>query len=270
MTEADAAPLVVHVIHRLGTGGLENGLVNIINRTPVERFRHAVVCLTDATAFAQRIKRSDVAIVSLHRSSGHSFGLYWRLWKALRQLRPNVVHTRNLSALEGQIPAFFIRGARRVHGEHGRDVFDLHGANRKYNLLRRAIKPLVQRYIAVSKDLAVWLKATVGVNPTRIRQIYNGVALELFYPRKGERPDLAPPGFVPPGGLVIGTVGRLAEVKDQLTLVRAFAEVLRQSPAHKDRLRLVIIGDGPLRPARRGVHPGGGHRALRLAGGRPR
>ena len=54
---------------------------------------------------------------------------------------------------------------------------------------------------------------------------------------------------MPPGGLVIGTVGRLAEVKDQLTLVRAFAEVLRQSPAHRDRLRLVIVGDGPLRPA---------------------
>lgn len=241
-------PLVAHVIHHLGTGGMENGLVNIINRTPSERFRHAVICLTDAGPFARRISNPNVKIVSLQRAPGHSFALYWRLWSALRQLRPQIVHTRNLAALEGQIPALFVFKARRVHGEHGRDVFDLQGANRKYNLLRRAIRPLVQRYIAVSKDLAQWLTKRVGVQAGRIRQIYNGVDQTLFYPRRGARPNLAPPGFIPPDGMLIGTVGRLADVKDQPTLVRAFARALRTRPDFRERLRLVIVGDGPLRP----------------------
>lgn len=240
-------PLVAHVIHRLGTGGMENGLVNLINRTPRGRYRHAVVCLTDAGPFARRITRPGVDVVSLDRGTGHSFALYWRLWKALRRLAPSVVHTRNLAALEAQIPALFVPGARRVHGEHGRDVFDLHGANRKYNLLRRAIRPLVQRYIAVSRDLEQWLVGTVGVAPKRVRQIYNGVDQDLFHPRIAGRPDLAPRGFVPPGGLVVGTVGRLAAVKDQATLVRGFAMVLRDRPAWRGRLRLAIVGDGPLR-----------------------
>ena len=39
-------PLVVHVVHSLETGGLENGVVNLVN-TAGERFRHAVICLTD-------------------------------------------------------------------------------------------------------------------------------------------------------------------------------------------------------------------------------
>ena len=240
-------PLVVHVIHQLGTGGLENGLVNIINRTPPERYRHAIVCLSDAGPFARRIERSDVSVVSLHRDPGHSFRLYWRLYLALHQLRPSVVHTRNLAALEGQIPALFVPGARRVHGEHGRDVFDLQGTNRKYNLLRRAIRPLIQRYIAVSRDLESWLVGVVGVAPKRIRQIYNGVSLDLFYPRADARPDLAPAGFVPSDALVVGTVGRLAAVKDQICLVRAFAAVLRRHPGWDAHLRLVIVGDGPLR-----------------------
>ena len=38
-------PLVVHVIHRLDFGGLENGLVNLVNRMPSERYRHAILCL---------------------------------------------------------------------------------------------------------------------------------------------------------------------------------------------------------------------------------
>ena len=45
------APLVVHVIFRLDVGGLENGLVNLINRIPSTRFRHAIICLTDYTEF---------------------------------------------------------------------------------------------------------------------------------------------------------------------------------------------------------------------------
>ena len=244
--EADV-PLVVHVIHRLATGGLENGLVNLINRTPPGHYRHAVVCLADAGPFAHRITRDGVTILSLNRRPGHSFTLYWRLWSVLRRLRPSVVHTRNLAALEGQVPAFFVAGARRVHGEHGRDMFDLHGANRKYNLLRRAIRPLVQRYIAVSKDLASWLVTTVGARPEQVRHIYNGVAQDIFHPRCGERPDLAPSEFLPSDALVVGTVGRLAQVKDQATLVRAFAAALRHKPEWKARLRLVIVGEGPMR-----------------------
>lgn len=244
---AGGPPLVVHVIYRLATGGMENGLVNIINRTPPERYHHAVVCLTDAGPFAERIQREDVEIVSLNRCPGHSFALYWRLWSELRRLRPSIVHTRNLAALEGQIPARFVFGVKRVHGEHGRDVFDLQGANRKYNLLRRVIRPLVQRYIAVSRDLAQWLVSTVGASPERVRQIYNGVDQDAFRPRDGDRSNLAPADFLPPGGLVVGTVGRLAEVKDQVTLIRGFAAVLRERPEWGGKLRLVIVGDGPLR-----------------------
>jgi sugar transferase (PEP-CTERM/EpsH1 system associated) len=240
-------PLVVHVIHRLATGGMENGLVNIINRSPPGRYRHAVVCLTDAGPFADRITREDVRIVSLNRAPGHSFTLYWRLWSVLHSLRPSVVHTRNLAALEAQVPAFFLSGVGRVHGEHGRDVFDLHGTKRKYNLLRRAIRPLVQRYVAVSRDLAGWLVGTIGAGPERVRQIYNGVDQNVFHPRRGARPELTPPGFIPADGLVVGTVGRLAEVKDQITLVRGFGGLLDTEPGLRRRLRLVIVGDGPLR-----------------------
>ena len=37
MSNADPAPLIVHLIHRLDVGGLENGLVNLINHLPPER-----------------------------------------------------------------------------------------------------------------------------------------------------------------------------------------------------------------------------------------
>ena len=57
-------PLVAHIIFRLATGGLENGLVNLINATPPTRYRHAIICLTDATEFQEQITRNGVEVIA--------------------------------------------------------------------------------------------------------------------------------------------------------------------------------------------------------------
>ncbi|HVO65291.1 MAG TPA: TIGR03088 family PEP-CTERM/XrtA system glycosyltransferase, partial [Syntrophales bacterium] len=168
-------------------------------------------------------------------------------WKVLRKLKPAIVHTRNLPGLEYLVPSALAGVPARIHGEHGRDMYDLDGLNRKYIFLRKVISPFVQQYIAVSTDLANWLVQTVGIRAERVAQIYNGVDLQRFYPRDGSRPSLGLPGFVSAENLVIGTVGRMETVKNQLTLVQAFLELLDQEPKARKLLRLVIIGDGPLR-----------------------
>jgi sugar transferase (PEP-CTERM/EpsH1 system associated) len=240
-------PLIAHVVHRFDVGGLENGIVNLLNHIPADRYRHAVICLETFTDYRQRIRRSDVSFHALHKRPGKDPGLYLRLWRVLRQLRPDLVHTRNLSALEGQLVAAAAGVRARVHGEHGRDVFDLHGANRKYNLLRRALRPLVGRYIAVSKDLADWLVATVGVAPGRVEQIYNGVDTERFHPRAEGFRAVGPGGFFTGTETLIGTVGRMVGVKDHLTLVRAFVALVANDAAMRRRARLIVVGDGPVR-----------------------
>ncbi len=173
-------PLVAHIIYALGTGGLENGLVNIINRSPPGRYRHAIICLTTAEAFAGRLTVPDVEVIELHKRPGHDPAIYLRLWRTLRRLRPAIVHTRNLAALETQVLGLLFPGCKRVHGEHGRDVSDLDGSNRKYQWLRRLLSPLIHRYIAVSQDLAQWLVSTVRIAPGKVAQIYNGVDHSRF------------------------------------------------------------------------------------------
>jgi sugar transferase (PEP-CTERM/EpsH1 system associated) len=148
--------------------------------------------------------------------------------------------------LEYLVLAAMARIPGRVHGEHGRDIYDLDGTSVKYNLLRRAIKPFVRHYIAVSVELAEWLIHMVGVDSRRVTQIYNGVDIQRFTPRVGPRPPLGPEGFASQDTLIMGTVGRMHAVKDQLTLVRAFLHILATVPQARAWLRLVLIGDGPL------------------------
>ncbi|WP_019866624.1 TIGR03088 family PEP-CTERM/XrtA system glycosyltransferase [Methylovulum miyakonense] len=241
-------PLVVHIIYRLGVGGLENGLVNLINTMPPEAYRHAIICLKDSTDFKGRLRRDDVAVFELHKKDGQDWGSFVAMYRLLRELRPAIVHTRNLAAIEYQIPAFCAGVRGRVHGEHGWDVFDPDGTKVKYQWVRRVLDCFIQRFIPLSRHLESYLLDKVHVSPGKITRITNGVDTRIFYPRSGQKQPLGgcPFPFMDTDW-VIGTIGRMHGVKDQITLVKAFILACQHEPELGRRFKLVIIGDGPLR-----------------------
>jgi sugar transferase (PEP-CTERM/EpsH1 system associated) len=240
-------PLIAHVIHSLAVGGLENGLVNLINHLPRDRYRHVVICLTGYTEFRNRIRNPDVAVYALHKRPGKDFRIFVELWRLLHRLRPDIVHTRNLSTLEAQLPAALAGVPHRIHGEHGRDVDDMDGTRRKYQLLRRVFRPFVHRYVALSSELARYLQEKVGVPERKLIRLCNGVDTRRFVPDDAGARLLSTPLPLDADSVIIGTVGRMEPVKDQLTLVHAFIELVRARADGSEKLRLVIIGDGVLR-----------------------
>lgn len=241
------APLIAHLVHRLEMGGLENGLINLINTMPPERYRHAIICLDGHGPFAERIARDGVQIIDLHKRAGKDWRHYLRLYQVLKHLQPALLHTRNLSTIEGQLLAAAAGLRLRIHGEHGRDLQDPDGSNRRYRVLRRLLKPLIGHFIAVSRDLHDWLIEYIGVAPQQVTHICNGVDTVQFHPRLGPRAAVGPPGFIGERCFVIGSVGRMAAVKDHLTLVRAFVLLSKANELAGQQLRLIIAGDGVCR-----------------------
>ncbi len=243
----DRRPLVVHVMYRFDMGGLENGVVNLINHMGADTYRHAIVALSEVTGFRDRILRKDVEFVALNKPPGHGVWLYPKLFKLFRRLRPDIVHSRNLAALEVQLPAWAAGVPVRIHGEHGRDVGDLDGNNVSYQMVRRFYKPFVHHYMALSRDLADYLERKVNVRKDIVTQVYNGVDTEHFHPSKGDPASIAGCPFDPAKHWIVGTVGRMQTVKDQVMLAQAFALALAQAPGLRRCLRLVMVGEGPLR-----------------------
>jgi sugar transferase (PEP-CTERM/EpsH1 system associated) len=233
-------------LYRFDVGGLENGVVNLINNMPPEAYRHAVISLTEITDFRKRVKRDDVEFIALQKPPGHGLWIYPQLFKLFCRLRPSIVHSRNLAGLEVVVPAWAAGVPVRIHGEHGREADDLDGSSKKYRLLRRIYRPFVTYYVALSRDLEHYLIDSVGMPRDKVAQVYNGVDAQRFHPAVTRQPIAGCP-FADPSSWLVGTVGRMQKVKDQTTLTRAFIRALDIAPELKESLRLVMVGDGPLR-----------------------
>lgn len=244
---ADDRPLIAHVVLRLSVGGLENGLVNLVNGSG-SSFRHVIICLEDYSDFRARLSSADVRVHSLNKRRGKDLRVYFKLWRLLRNLSPSVVHTRNLPTVLCQIVAFFAGVRYRIHGEHGWDTTDSYGTSKKYLLVRRVVSLFVTRYVALSAEIETWLRTSVRVESERITRICNGVDTARFRPAEKSPRD----GDVA-GRVIVGTVGRMRTVKNQLDLVRAYLFVLDTVPDATNRLGLVLVGDGPLREQARAM-----------------
>jgi len=255
-------PLVLHVVYRFATGGIENGLVNLINHMAPNRYRHAVLALTDMTDFSQRIRRPDVTLYALNKAPGHGVWLYPKLFKFFRQLNPTIVHSRNLAALEAQAPAWAAGVPVRLHGEHGRDMSDLAGDNVNFQRTRRFYKNFVHHYTSLSPDLTDDLVRKIKVLPTSITQTPNGVDTARFYPGPSGVQPIAGCPFRPDRHWLVGTVGRMQEVKDPVMLAHAFVQALTLNPALQQRMRLVMVGEGPLRAQAHSVLAAAGFSSL--------
>lgn len=238
---------VVHLVYRFATGGLENVIVQLANGLPATKFRHTVVAISEVdSTFAARITRPDVEVIALHKPPGQPFKLYPQVYRLLRRLKADVLHSCNLAAME-LVPMAALAGVPlRVHAEHGWDVGELGGNNARYRFLRRLYKPFVHEFIAVAEPQKDYLQHSIGVAPQHLHVIPNGVDTDRFRPwREG---DALPAGFPFQRGehWVIGMVGRLAPVKNPLLLVEAFVQLVISRAPGTEHMRLAIIGEGPL------------------------
>jgi sugar transferase (PEP-CTERM/EpsH1 system associated) len=230
---------VVHVLHSLEVGGTENGLVSVVGALRAE-YHHSVIAVTHGGPLQARLP-GDVAVHELGKRPGIDVRAAVRLSRLLRRLSPDIVHSRNWGAFDAVLAARLARVPVVIHGEHGREATDPDGLNPRRNRVRRWVAPFVDRWVTVSAELERWLVRVVGIPSRKVRTICNGVDLSRFSPgdRRAARAAMRLPEHV----TVIGTVGRLDPVKDQIGLMEAYARLPQLSPPHA----LVIVGGGPCR-----------------------
>jgi len=236
---------IMHILHSLQIGGLENGVVNIVNLLSREKFEHIICCVKSSGPMADKIIFKDIQIYELHKN-GKDYFMPLRLMKLIRLVKPDLVHTRNWAAIDGVIGARLAGVKNIIHSEHGREVTDPSGRNKLRKTVRKILSPYVSIFVVVSAELRNWLIDDVGIPESKIIQIINGVDIEKYSIPDDKKFSKSQLGF-DPDSFMIGTVGRLDPVKDYQTLIRAFTLLANVSvnTIMTNKIKLLIIGFGP-------------------------
>ncbi len=237
---------VTHVVLSLDCGGLERIVLALVREGLRLEQKVSVVCLERLGALAAGIDALNVPVVCLQKLPGLRLCLVPALIRVFRELRPDVVHTHQSGALfYSGLAARLARVPLVVHTEHGNHFH--HGDSSVATRLRkwclwRLSGSHAASFFCVTKDIAAELATRRLIPRRKLEFIPNGIDTSTFAEptdREALRRSL---GF-PVDASVIGTVGRLNEIKQQDVLIRAFASVRKEHSS----ARLLLVGDGPMR-----------------------
>jgi glycosyltransferase involved in cell wall biosynthesis len=225
---------IVQVVRSLELGGLERVALDLAiaqkqagNQVSIYSvFKHEPALLHEA-------EQAGLHVVQFNKLTGFSIQTLWNMARQLRRDRASVVHTHNeLVHTYGTVAGRLAGVPCIVNTIHGtKRGKDLH-LDRNY----QALLPWTDAVVTVSGETGAQFAAERGSYRDRFHVIRNGIPVDRFVALSAQ------PGSQWPR-IRFGTVARLADVKDQATLIRAFGIVQnthRQAELH-------ILGDGPLR-----------------------
>lgn len=235
LSSPDQRTRLTQVVLSLAQGGSESLARDIAVGVDSSRFSSSVCALDEGGPLLADLESAGIPVRILGRRSGFDWRLMPRLFRIFRRQRVHLVQTHHLAPLIYSAAAARLAGAELIHVDHDRFSYT---PDRRRKL--RIFAPLCSRIVVIGQDLRDFFVNEVGLAPSRLSVIHNGVDVRRFSPEiRATRAALGLPGEV----RLIGHVGRLDPAKDHATLLRAFARVLT---VHL-RVHLVIVGDGLLR-----------------------
>jgi sugar transferase (PEP-CTERM/EpsH1 system associated) len=234
---------IMHVLYGLNRGGLENGLVNLIQRMDACRFEHVVCTVRGLGPNAERLPER-VRVRSLDATGSSSRLQTPALIRVIREVRPDIVHSRNWGAIEAVVAARVARVRAAVHSEHGFEADASAPEPWRRVCFRRLAYELADRVLSVSRQLRESHATRTGFPASRITVIHNGVDSERFSPDRNTRVRVRQELGIGDAELCIGCVANLLPVKDHMTLLESLGVLADR----RGDWRLLLIGEGPERP----------------------
>lgn len=263
-------PPVIHLVISLAAGGLERLVVDWTNaRNRMYSGSTAVCCLDEGGEFASQVYGFPPVCLNANRAQRPcDIRAVFRLRELLCR-NPNVVlHSHNAAAWQYGVLGCVGLRTRHIHTEHGSNPHVAGLGNRVRNACLWRLTDVV---VAVAESAAQDLAREQGIPVARIRTIANGIAIGApaadatrigAEDRSPSQAAAAMPNL-PEGVRVIGSVGRLAQVKGYDRLIRAFATLCKEhrtpecgeprrrvSPSTQtctSSAVLLLVGDGPER-----------------------
>lgn len=238
-TRQDRRLRIAHVVLSLDAGGLERIVVDLVGAARRAGHQPLVICLERPGTLAPRASELGAHVLALGKRPGLRPGLVPQLRSIFRRFRPDVVHSHQVAALCYAGPAARLaRVPAVVHTEHGKH----YAARTRTRWLGRASGLWAERFFCVSQEIADDVRDLKVAARAKVHFLPNGIDPRPFsdpFDRDAARTRLG----IGPRDPLVGTVGRLTEIKCHDVLLHGFA---RLASTRRDA-RLLLVGDGPRR-----------------------
>jgi sugar transferase (PEP-CTERM/EpsH1 system associated) len=229
---------IAHVVFSLKIGGLEKVVVDIISHLDRQKFESVVYCVGHKGVYAEALENRGIEVRLVNEQS------FIKRIVAFSTIFKNekfdIVHSNSGVYRDATLAAIIARVPMIMHTDHGKFYPD----NKITRLTHRFFSVFRDKIITVSDHIKDFIANEVRVNRTKIMRIHNGVNIneyDVVVDISRKKIDLG----IALEKKVVGTIARLAPIKDHMTLLAAFEKIVK---THKD-VKLLIVGDGPLREA---------------------
>jgi len=246
---SDSAPgAVLFLSSSLTIGGSERKTVRVANELHRQGWDVHVAYLNPPTTLARELD-SAIPVKHLQRKGKFSFIAVKRLRAYIRQARCSTVLCINLYPLIYAMAARMFLFAREKP-QVIQMINTTKHASKKDRAAMLIFRPLIKRVEKVvfgcRAQLDLWCRR-YGLDPEKCTFIYNGVDDTKFSPEPASENPTLDDGelLADERGFLIGSIGQLRPVKNQIELILALARMKDTLP----EARLIIIGDGSERDA---------------------
>jgi sugar transferase (PEP-CTERM/EpsH1 system associated) len=231
---------VLHVVLSMETGGLENGIVNLVNHADSNKFCVDVLCLRARGELADRIVNPDSQVLFDGNEDHSLLTAIKKVYNACQSGQYQIVHSHGFTTMLASFIAGKLAGGPTIiNGEHG----TLYHSSIKHRLIQKYLFRKMDINLTVSEELKQEILEKFNLKHDNFKPIINGVDTNKFIIDSPSNTLLRNQLGLSPDDIVIGSVGRLVKVKNYKSLVSAFSKL----SAYHSNVHLVLAGDGPER-----------------------
>ena len=229
---------VLHLVEDLGIGGLEKVVASIAIGLNKNKYEVEVWCLAKGGEIADELIAKNISVKILGLNNYHNPLQIILLAKHLKRSKIDIIHSHGYFANTfGRLASILARVPARIVHIHTTDYIH----KKKNFLVEKLLSHFSEKIICVSNSVKDFVDQKLGITGRKVCLVYNGCCMNGTSKddHKFSRFTLG----LAKDDFVIIVVASLVPNKGHRVLVDAMKDLVLQFK----KLRLLIVGDGPLR-----------------------